>query len=380
MALYIGERLDEIIQFDFSKPHTSKVRAELSVKLCDQYLAPLTEIIEKSKVEENTEEEEDDVEDKLGLMDTLENYLKGDAMNKMFHLRNLKCNAVLPFISALPVPDWEKRDLAVVVSFGFPKTVPGRLRARQRSNAILTVIESHIDRIFSDRKVTDVEHNKDAKVPHVLCDVNDVSVIIKISIKPFCSPQFMAKDVVDNYKKFDDRFITIANYFHSYLKAKVVNKKDERKAKSVIPRLRSLKMMVIHFFKHYKLLPADLETLEGMICSLSLDSEKKPISLGTLYFLFLDYYLDVVSLEDDYLEVTTGEVFEKKSIGLTNLNILSISDIFDDHIPGERVNDTLIFKRILKASFVIIQRFLNNRTGDVLNNLRVIPLRPRVEL
>lgn len=132
------------------------------------------------------------------------------------------------------------------------------------------------------------------------------------------------------------------------MKAKVVNKKDVRKAKSVIPKLCSIKMMVIHFFKHYGLLPTDLNSLEGMMKSLDVSGKPKLYSLGTLYFLFLDYYLDIVSLEKDYLEISTGEVIEKKSIGLTNLNILSISDIFDDHLPGERVNDTLIFKRILK--------------------------------
>uniref|UniRef100_A0A8R1DQK9 Uncharacterized protein n=1 Tax=Caenorhabditis japonica TaxID=281687 RepID=A0A8R1DQK9_CAEJA len=144
-------------------------------------------------------------------------------------------------------------------------------------------------------------------------------------------------------------------------------------------------MMFVHFFKHYNLLPAvlnDFDHLEDSMSSLSISSKRnnKNISLGILYFLFLDYYLDVVSLEKDYLEISSGKVIEKLSIGLTNLNILSISDIFDDHIPGERVNDTLLFKRILKAAFVNIFKYLNNRTGDLLNDLRVIPFRPRIEL
>lgn len=77
-------------------------------------------------------------------------------------------------------------------------------------------------------------------------------------------------------------------------------------------------------------------------------TKKYSINLGTLLFLFLDYYLDVISLEKEYLEIGTGESLIKLDIGLTNKNILSISDIFDDHVPGERVNDTVMLKKIFK--------------------------------
>uniref|UniRef100_A0A1I7T0Y0 CDT1 domain-containing protein n=2 Tax=Caenorhabditis tropicalis TaxID=1561998 RepID=A0A1I7T0Y0_9PELO len=306
----------------------------------------------------------------------MQTFLKSPSMQKFFHTRNLKCNDVLPFVSCNPIPDWEKRDVPVVVSFGFPRIVPKHLLARYRSNKLLKIFAEHIKKMFPKHEVTEVDHNQDAKVPYLLCTVDDVTVNIKISIKPFCGPQYLAKDVVEMYKRKDDRFITLANYFYQYLKAKAIKKSDQRKAKSVIPKLCSIKMMFIHLFKHYGLLPADRNSLEGMMSSLSV-AEKESISLGTLFFLFLDYYLDVIPLETDFLEISTGESIKKKSIGLTNLNILSISDIFDDHIPGERVNDTLIFKKILKSSFLCIEKHLNNRTGDILNDLRVIPLRPK---
>ncbi|EFP07458.1 hypothetical protein CRE_26415 [Caenorhabditis remanei] len=375
MTSAVGKRLDEVIHFDFSKPHDEKVRAKLTVQLCSQFLEPLTAEIEKKGEEESVDEEEE-MKDELDIMGQMNKFLGSPESEKFFKRRNLKCNAVLPFISCNPLSDWEKRDVSVVASFGFPNKVPVRLLARRRSNKILDIFIDQIKHMFPQHEVTDIEHNDAAKVPYLLCNVDNCSVIIRISIKPFCGPQYLAKDVVEMYRKKDDRFIALANYFHSFLKAKAIKKGDKRKAKSVIPKLCTLKMMFVHLFKHYGLLPADINSLEGMMSSLSVE-DSQSISLGTLFFLFLDYYLDVISLEEDFLEISTGESIQKMSIGLTNLNILSISDIFDDHIPGERVNDTLIFKKILKASFLCIEKHLNTRTGDILNDLRVIPLRPK---
>lgn len=118
-----------------------------------------------------------------------------------FAQRNAKCNAVLPFISAVPVPDWEQRDVPIIISFGFPGKVPVRLLARMRSNKLLKFIEEHLKKMFPNRKVTEVEHNKHAKVPFLLCYIDDVSVIIRISVKPFNSPQFLSKDIVEIYEK-----------------------------------------------------------------------------------------------------------------------------------------------------------------------------------
>ncbi|UMM17235.1 hypothetical protein L5515_013889 [Caenorhabditis briggsae] len=378
MTTVIGKRLNEIVQFDFSKPLDPNVQAKLSAQLCSQFLEPLTEEINKKGKEQNEKEEEEEVmEDDLDIIGQMDDYLTSESMINFFEKRNLRCNAVLPFISALPVQDWEKRDVSVVVSFGFPKQVPNKLLARHRSNKILKVLLTKVKGMFPNHAVTDVEHNEFAKVPYLLCTVDNVTVIIKISMKPFCSPQFMSKDVIEAYKSCDDRFVILANYFHQFLKSKAVNKKDQRKSKSIIPKLCTIKMMFIHLFKHYGLLPANNNnSLEEKMSSLKIQNNQS-ISLGTLFFLFLDYYLDVISLETDYLEITTGKSICKMDIGLTNLNILSISDIFDDHIPGERVNDTLIFKKILKASFNCIKKYLVQRTTDVLNDLRVIPLRPR---
>lgn len=373
----IGKRLDQIIHFDFKKQHNESVRAKLSLQLCSQFLEPLTEdIANKGSEENNPEEEDEEFIDDLNIKDQMKNYLKSDKMQKIFKQRNLQCNDVLPFISCNPVPDWEKRDVPIVISFGFPRIVPKNLLARYRSNKLLKLLEQHVKLMFPSHCVTEIEHNSDAKVPFLLCTVDDVTIIVRISIKPFCGPQYLSKEIVEIYRRKDNRFIVLSNYFYKFLKAKAINKRDQKKAKSVIPKLCSIKMMFIHLFKHYGLLPADINSLEGMMSSLSV-VDNESISLGTLFFLFIDYYLDVISLEEDYLEISTGESIEKLSIGLTNLNILSISDVFDDHIPGERVNDTLIFKKILKASFLCLEKHLNNRTGDILNDLRVIPLRPK---
>ncbi|CCD63533.1 PAP-associated domain-containing protein [Caenorhabditis elegans] len=372
----IGERLDEIIGFELS--NGTKNREKITTELCSQFLESLSEEIEKNgeDVEEDEGANEQPFEDKLNLIGKIQQYLTNAKMEKEFNRRNLKCNAVLHLDSCVTVSDWEKRDVPVIASFGFPRKVPNRLLARMRSNKILGIINEELERMFPDHEVTEVDHNKAASVPYLLCTIDDVTVIIKISIKPFCSPQFLAKDVINQYASIDNRFNTLANYLHKFLKGKAVKKSDQRKIKSVVPKLCSLKMMFIHCFKHYGLLPSNSNSLEEKMASLSV-TKKYSINLGTLLFLFLDYYLDVISLEKEYLEIGTGESLIKLDIGLTNKNILSISDIFDDHVPGERVNDTVMLKKIFKAMYLAVLKYLNNRTGILLNDLKTIPFRPK---
>ena len=216
MTSAVGKRLDEVIHFDFSKPHDEKVRAKLTVQLCSQFLEPLTAEIEKKGEEESVDEEEE-MKDELDIMGQMNKFLGSpesekfvsnwfyflfpNCQNFQFKRRNLKCNAVLPFISCNPLSDWEKRDVSVVASFGFPNKVPVRLLARRRSNKILDLFIDQIKQMFPQHEVTDIEHNDAAKVPFLLCNVDNCSVIIRISIKPFCGPQYLAKDVVEMYRK-----------------------------------------------------------------------------------------------------------------------------------------------------------------------------------
>ncbi|EGT55690.1 hypothetical protein CAEBREN_30530 [Caenorhabditis brenneri] len=201
MSDKIGKRLDEVIQFEFSKPHDDKIRAKLTLQLCSQFLEPLTKDIEKNGKEEDIEEEEEEFKDELNIIGQTDKYLKQEHMRKLFKTRNLECNGVLPFISCQPIPDWQKRDVPIVVSFGFPRIVPKKLLARHRSNKILKIFEQHIHKIFANHEVTDIEHNEAAKVPFLLCTVQGVTVIIKISVKPFRGEQYLAKDVVEKYRK-----------------------------------------------------------------------------------------------------------------------------------------------------------------------------------
>lgn len=77
-------RLNEVIEFDFSKPLTKKVREELSLKLSDQFLTPLTEVIEKFTDEEGNEKEEEyAIDDELNIIETMENYLKSPTITKI---------------------------------------------------------------------------------------------------------------------------------------------------------------------------------------------------------------------------------------------------------------------------------------------------------
>ncbi|CAL2027803.1 unnamed protein product [Caenorhabditis brenneri] len=329
---------------------------------------------------------------KLTILKEIQEYLIKQVFNKPIKGIQYDIKAVVPFGSSASGLGMKGGDLDLIVCVHPPLSWRRTDEIEERTNDILALILERIEsgEMLGHRTFEDMEHRARTRVPIVTGTVDGIDLDISISMTQLVCAQYLSSKYIDAYGKYDSKFLHLAAFAKAWQKTKKTEY-NEQYFKKVFPNSCSVVLLVIFFMKHYKLLPninvkhkkkigEDYVTWamvnQGENGAFGVPNEEVKrwkesnycdVNVGTLFFLFVDFYANVVDFQNQKLIIESGQ-FEQKT---RKINRIIIVDVVDKHNTAESVTEAGILKLVLKKAANIIR---DSSSEKIMNTLINEPL------
>lgn len=330
---------------------------------------------------------------KLVILKEIQEYLTQQVFNKPINGIKYDIKAVVPFGSSASGLGMKGGDLDLIVCVHPPLGWRRKDEIEDRTNDILEVIFEKIEsgEMLGHRTFEDMEHRARTRVPIVTGVVDGIDLDISISMTALVCAQYLSSKYIDTYAKYDRKFLHLAAFAKAWQKTKKTDE-NERYFKTVFPNSCSTVLLVIFFMKYYKLFPninvkhrkhlgeeyaswARVNQGENGSFGVPNDEVERwktsnycDVSVGTLFFLFVDFYANVVDLQKQKLIIETGS-FQMKT--KKYINRIVIVDVVDKHNTAESVTEPGILKLVLKDAANIVRV---SPPSEIMNELIKSPI------
>ncbi|EGT50854.1 hypothetical protein CAEBREN_08752 [Caenorhabditis brenneri] len=294
--------------------------------------------------------------------------------NRQINGVQYEMKAVVPFGSSASGLGMTGGDLDMIVCVHPPLGKKAGRLVKRRCNDILEVIFKKIQcgDMLKTRKLEEMEHIDGARVPIITGKVDGVDLDISISMTYTVSAQYLASKFIDAYEKYDRRFILLAAFVKAWQKSKKTDQNEDY-FRTVFPNSCSTVLLVVFFMKHYKLLPninkkhwAELSDAratwprvrQGENGSFGIPRQYLAnwntcdVSVGTLFFLFIDFYANIMDFKNYRMVIEDGSLRRK---GKRRTHRVVIEDVIDSDNPAKSVTEEGMFVNWLKKAITIVK-------------------------
>lgn len=357
----------------------------------DKSLKKFSNQIEQYYIENR--QTKDEFQKKLDILHEIEVYLAKNVLNKPIKGVQYEMKAVVPFGSSASGLGMTGGDLDMIVCVHPPLGKKAKWEVQRKSNDILEVIFAKIRDMLKTRNLKEMEHIDGARVPIITGNVDGVDIDISISMTATVSAQYLASKFIDAYERYDRRFILLAAFVKAWQKSKKTDQNEDY-FRTVFPNSCSTVLLVVFFMKHYKLLPninkknyeqlSDARATWPRVCQGENGSFGIPkhevanwknsntceVSVGTLFFLFLDFYANLMDFTKYRMVIEDGSLRDKRRCNAVHR--VMIQDVIDSDNPAKSVTEEGMFVYWLEDAITIIK---NTEAKGILDKLMKDKLR-----
>uniref|UniRef100_A0A1I7TU31 PAP-associated domain-containing protein n=1 Tax=Caenorhabditis tropicalis TaxID=1561998 RepID=A0A1I7TU31_9PELO len=272
----------------------------------------LSEDIEKF-YEENRMRKEDFAE-RMFIVEEIKEHLDENIFSSPINGVYFILRAIVPFGNGMNGLGMKTDGLNLTICV-IPINVDIESMTRVRNEDILAKIIEEINsgQMMEHRKWSEIDLKEEENNSILIGKVDDVELKLRISMTDKMSSNCISTPTIELYKKYDDRFLKLAAYISAWEKARGVGTNLLR---DVFPNGSTTVLMVMVFMKYYHLLP-DKDTLKTQFITETeiqrwKSENESDVSLGTLFFLYINFYSNVVrskeTKSDENVAETSGDI------------------------------------------------------------------------